>query len=269
MKMPIVFSLSCTTGKYWIVGDCFAESFLKKSQGGCVAIIAATSEAFEPPIDFFGCGIMNAVWPVPGMTLSFNNYTNPPNNGISVYSLGEIMDQAKIKMVNSFPTYDLGLLYNMAVFHCFGDPSIEMMTEMPTSFQQVSINRTSNGINVVLGEQATISFYDQSTNDVVSYFGSSASYNGSPDNVIVCVRKHNKKPYIDYPETLYIQNKTISASSEFHANHIYVGSSVNSALPTGPVVINGGLIGLYGNQVEISGTTTVNIGASLEITKEE
>ena len=51
--LPVIWSVACVNGKFnWSGGDCFAESWLKKSGGGAVSFEAGTTnESWVPPCD--------------------------------------------------------------------------------------------------------------------------------------------------------------------------------------------------------------------------
>ena len=48
-KLPVVFSMTCLTGRYnaGSNSNCFAKQFLVKENGGCVGIFAASRESFS------------------------------------------------------------------------------------------------------------------------------------------------------------------------------------------------------------------------------
>ncbi len=263
-KLPVLFSMSCHTGQYWRENDnCLIEEFLKLHNGGCIAAYASTGEASETANNLYCASMFNAIWP--GF---YSDYGVFPDTIQPVYRLGTINSQGKRDLHHSYSTIDQYALYDMVVFNLFGDPTLEMMTIQPTPFEDLSILRSSNGISVSLAEDATVSFFNQSTNQVVSYYGTNVVYNGNPNTVIVSVKKHNKIPYIEYPDTLYIQNQTIVGPRSYNAGHICVGSNVTNGEQSGPVFFNGGHVRLNGETVEIYGSTRINIGTHAEFNAE-
>ncbi|MCD4697389.1 MAG: hypothetical protein K8S16_14230, partial [Bacteroidales bacterium] len=56
-KLPIIFSVACVNGEFHTGGDCFAEAWLKKENGGAVvAIMATINQPWDPPMrgqDYF------------------------------------------------------------------------------------------------------------------------------------------------------------------------------------------------------------------------
>ena len=65
---------------------------------------------------------------------------------------------------------------------------------------------------------------------------------------------------------VYIQNQTLTGNNLYEATNIYVGTYVNPQQTQGDVTISSGKTILKANTTYISGTTTVELGAELEIT---
>lgn len=156
------------------------------------------------------------------------------------------------------------VLHTKEIFHCFGDPAMEMYTDVPTPFTNLSITKNNGNTIVSVEEDATITFFNRTTGTIESFYGNSVTY-PNDNNIQVCVSAHNKIPYVKEAGSLYIQNETISETSTYHADQIKVGSNVTSLKPTGPVIITCGKTTLIGETVELNGETTINLGASLEI----
>lgn len=266
LKMPVVFCNSCSVGQYWYpYCDNLSNALLKYPDGGSACVVAATSDLLTVSSDFLSIGLVNAIWPSPGIFLAYNNYSTPILPSFPVYNVGKIVDQGKVMMRYSCPSLTEETKYNMAVMSLYGDPSMELMTAKPVDFIGVSVIRGTNEITVSLSEDASISFYNTISKNVSSYWGNSIVFTEDPSNVIVSIRKHNKRPFIDYPGAVYIQNCDLSGSYRINANNIYVGSNVDSSQQSGPVEFSSGLIKLNGNRVEMRGTTTVAIGTVLRV----
>jgi hypothetical protein len=147
-----------------------------------------------------------------------------------------------------------------------GDPSMEIRTEVPSAFTNVSIIRAFDNISVNLGgDTGRIVFYNDSTKTVSAYQGGSAVFDGDGTSVIVCIYAHNKIPYINEPTEYNIQNVTITGNNTYSADKIKIGSNVTTSTPEGPVVFNSGTTNINGVMVEIYGETTVNSGAVLNV----
>lgn len=264
-KLPIVFSMNCLTGRYH-QGTCFAEAFLRKADGGCAGIFAATETSFSGYNDALALAMFEAIWPNPSFIRPFPSdttaisYTSTP-----IYKLGVFLDQGLSKIHTIYPGGSNNIvLHTKEIFHCFGDPAMEMYTDVPTPFTNVSITKSNGNTIVSLEEDATITFFNRTTGTIESYYGNGITY-PNDNNIQVCISAHNKIPYIKEAGCLYIQNETISDTSTYHADQIKVGSNVNSFKPSGPVTVMSGKTMLIGDAIELDGETTINLGASLEI----
>jgi hypothetical protein len=272
-KLPVVFSISCSTGNftYPLLG-CLAQYFLRQSGGGSHAVFANTSDSFAGFGDAYAAGMINAFWPNPGLLPKYVEQGGGqyPATERPVYELGKAMEYGLTSMMQTWSSHlPICGKYNRELAHCFGDPSMRMYTMQPTPFTGVETSKSSNIYMVrLLNDSARISFYDKSTGEVVSYTGNIATYNNMNDSVIVCISAPNKIPYIisdNHADNIYIQNESITQTNTYQGNTIKVGSSVTDMKPTGPVVFNGGHIILTGGDVEIQGETTIQQGTTFEI----
>lgn len=264
-KLPVVFSIDCDCGQFNYQPthgntDCFAETFLKKKGGGCVAIIAATTKTYPGPNDCMAKGFIEAIWPYPGL---INYSSNQPDTIKPLYRMGEILQYG----LHTIKKNGFGDRNNRKYYICFGDPSMRLYTVSPQPFNNILIDRTSDSIVVnTHGEDAQIGFYNKATGEVSCYTGTHANCGMTGDSVLVCISAPNRIPYIeDLTGTLYIQNETISENKIYRANKISVGSNVTSSKPSGPVVFSGNNVSLIGTEVIIEGHTTIELGTSFEI----
>lgn len=260
-KLPIVFSSACLTGKY-NGNECFAESFLKKDNGGCVAIFAASERAYSENTNVLMQGMFDALWPMPGLHSPYVSAAP-----YSMYHLGELLNWGKFRVTkvwNRYYSNNENSKYTFEIFHCFGDPSMMFITSNPTPFANVTLNRSISGISVTMDESGLITFYNKVSGEVISHYGNSATYSGEESNVTVCVSGRNKIPFID-ESVIYVQNRTFSTNNTFKANRIYVGSNVTETKADGPVTFSSGKTKLIGNNIEIEGEVSVSLGAELEI----
>jgi hypothetical protein len=268
-KLPVVFSICCWSGRFCET-NCFAESFLKKANGGCVGIIAATERTKIPDNDALAESMFDAIWPNPGLLPTFPFQQN--NNPISAtptptYQLGQIFDQGIKRMCSIMGRYnrDATADYNAEIYHYFGDPSMQIYTDTPTPFTNASVTKSNGTISVSTGgEYARISFYNIDSGLSGFVDGYSATY---PDNTatIISISAHNKIPYIYDNSVLYIQNETITTNTEYTSRNILVGTHVTDDKSQGPVVFQSGNTILRGRTVELHPGTQVNVGAQLEI----
>ena len=268
-KYPIVFSLTCLTGR--LDRGCFAEKMLRMSQSGCVAIYAASDISYSGYNDALGCGMFDAIWPDPGLRPLFKySSTLGEKTPIPTYELGQILSQGMIRMKETFGAIETKYLKRTEeIFYCYGDPSMMMFTETPTAFKKVQVKKDEGRIIVTTDETAKISFYDKRTGDVYCLRGKSAFYDTNyPQYVSVCVSEHNKIPYIEEGETpsyVYIQNKTVTGNQTFQADFIKIGTNVTETQPSGKVIFDKGKVTLFGNEIVIEPETTVEKGTEFNI----
>lgn len=269
-KLPVVFSMNCLTGKF--NNDCFCEAFLKKENGGCVAIFGATEVSFSGYNDALSEGMFDAIWP--------SNKLRPTFPGISgtggvtpspTYELGQVLNQGKERLTETYGKKSSKYTkYTKELFHCFGDPSMKIYTGIPTAFSNISINRGSNAISVNLnGTIATIAFYDLVSDNVTYTTGTAATYSTNhASNVSVCISSHNRIPYINegIPVTsVYIQNETVVGPANYEGSIIKVGSSVTTTKSNGPVIFKSGKINLKADTVVINSDTTIKSDTEFKI----
>lgn len=269
-KLPVVFSMNCLTGKFNDETPCFAETFLRKTNGGCVGIFAATEVSMSGYNDVLTGGIFDAIWPYPGLRIVMPSQTSTGLTPTPTYQLGQILDQGFARMTEIFGANALYTRYTKELFHCFGDPSMQIYTDTPTAFANVSINRNLNTISVSLVDTtAKITFYDPSSGTVASYIGDNVVYTtDNPQDITVCISGHNKIPYIQEGQsitTTFIQNETIIGPKSYTGSVIKVGSEVTTTKPYGPVIVKSGEVRLTADKIEINPNTTVTNQAEFKI----
>ena len=262
-KLPVVFSMSCETGCFKDT-TCFAEKFLRKDDGGCVAIFAASGDAYSGYDDALIEGMIDAIWPNPNLIPQFPNHQqNVTTTPEPTYCLGQILRQGLKRMEE---TWGNSILMRRR-FHCFGDPSMKIATEVPTIFSNASIIRTSNNITVQTGEGvAKITFYDHRLDSVACFVGTSAEYHGQSDGVSVCLSAHNKIPLIDEKDVLFIQNENLTGNNNLEADVIIVGEHVTDLKELGTVtLVSGSNTNMSAGTIELHSGTTVEHGAVMTI----
>ena len=207
--LPVVFCVNCDNGAFQ--ADCLAERFLRKQGGGAVAVIAASDISYSGYNDALACGLFDAIWPEPGLRPKFPGVSSlGGETPAPTYELGQILDQAQVRVSETFGSPDPSVSSNekndsfcrivtKEIYHCFGDPSMQIRTEMPAPFSGVSVTRGNGCVTVGNGgETARITFVNRRTGEVVSHIAPSAVYTTADfEDVDVCVSGHNRIPYID------------------------------------------------------------------------
>ncbi|PIE52999.1 hypothetical protein CSA37_03560 [Candidatus Fermentibacteria bacterium] len=161
-QTPMVMSVNCLTGKF--NEDCFAEN-LFRMQGGAVGVLAATEVSYSYWNDYLCYGLYK----------SFNDeYTSPPalyTDPTGNYLTGQALMCSKIEMEASapmcpYPTNRSETEWDL--FHWFGDPTMDMRTEVPHS--------------------VTVSAPGQLPSGSTSAYFSVTDTNGSVENALVCMK---------------------------------------------------------------------------------
>lgn len=270
-KLPVVFSMNCHTGAFYAdESDCFCEAFLKKENGGCVAIYGATNKSFSGYNDVLTEAMFDAIWPSSNLRPTFPIAGNN-TGGITptpTYELGQILNQGMARLTEVYGMRDT-LIYTKGIFHCFGDPSMKIYTAVPRPFTDVDIIRSADSIYVNLnGDTATIVFQNLLTGETLCATGTSSTLQANYSTRIrVCISSHNRIPYIcDVdPYVVYIQNENVLGPANYSAENIKIGTNVTNTKPQGPVVFESGNISLKAKRNLLEGTTTVNKGTRLTL----
>lgn len=256
---PVIFSSACSTGEYDTNYNCLAESFLKKTNGGCVGIIAASSVAFSGWDDAMVLGMIDAIWP--NLQLTYvENYSPNINDSIPVYELGQILDIGLLRMKETYG-YGGRIMETRKAYHFFGDPSMQIYTEKPNHFAEPSVFLRGDSLFVFVEDgDCKITFYNKITKNIKSYKGNYAAYANPTDSLVICLDRHNYVPYIwDYEKNLYIQNEDIQNETRvYKGNSIYVGNNVTSTKPTGDVNIQNSHITIQGKHLELRPRTRID-----------
>ncbi len=143
-KLPVVFSLNCQTGKFNATSASFAETFLRQENGGAVGVYAATEISYSGYNDAFAEGLIDAIWPDPGLIPVFpNNRTPSYSLHQPVYHMGYIMNHGKMRMKEMWGSSMRK--YSYELFHYFGDASMMMWTEEPKSISATFPEMISTG----------------------------------------------------------------------------------------------------------------------------
>jgi len=148
-ELPVVFSINCLTGKF--DADCFCEAFLRHPNGGAVGIFGATEVSYSGNNDGLAEGFIDAIWP--GLVPSFPHNPSPsvtPHDAI--YRMGDVLNQGKIRMTETWSDLWGVEKYTFELFHYFGDPTMEIWTSVPqtitaTHDEAILLDQTSFNIS--------------------------------------------------------------------------------------------------------------------------
>lgn len=134
-KLPVVFSINCHTGEF-SYKECFAEKFLRKENGGAVAVFGASYASLSGPNDGLSIGMVESIWPEPGVLPSFGTGSGAVNPRPKAFDqpttrLGDILNLGLLRMTETWAPDNSDLLYTYRLFHLFGDPAMRMWTSQP------------------------------------------------------------------------------------------------------------------------------------------
>ncbi len=125
-KLPFIFSVACVNGAF-DDGDCFAEAWLRKENGGAVMFLGSTiNQPWAPPMrgqDYFNDILIGG----------YNYDEHPGQNGINTHEqrtfIGSIVINGFALMLNESNTSsDVETIQTWCIF---GDPAMQVRTQAP------------------------------------------------------------------------------------------------------------------------------------------
>ncbi len=132
--VPVVFSIACQNGWFDnetdnsslatpINDECFAEHFIRESNGGAAAIIASTRNSVTGWNDFIMFGLHKAIWPdyLPNPPSNQSFPTIPVMTSNRLLEVGQIMNFGKMYMACAFAS-SVTRTNQFEIYHLFGDP---------------------------------------------------------------------------------------------------------------------------------------------------
>ncbi len=248
-KTPVVFSINSLTGGFQT--DCFCEAFLRHSNGGAVGVFGASAVSYSGANDGLAIGMFDAMYPTPGITTTWaNGNTYKPSDLEPVYNMGHVLNKGLLMMPQIYGNVSSEIEYTNHIFHYFGDPSMELRTEIPACLY-ATVKKSGTTVKVtspVDNCRISLCSSDDAGETYIQSFDnvSEATFDGVDFNYAVTVYKHNYVPYIYDSNSLfadtadsitYIQNKTYTEDEEVKANAIEAGNAVTTDKEAGDVVV--------------------------------
>lgn len=137
-KLPFIFSVACVNGSFSDASDCFAEAWLKKTNGGAVAtLMSSINQPWVPPMkgqDYFN-DILSGGY----------NYTTGPGDGTNTTAsdarttFGSVSLNGNVLMLAENVS-ELATQQTIQTWTTFGDASLQIRTNIP---KPVTISNTT------------------------------------------------------------------------------------------------------------------------------
>ncbi len=206
-KLPVVFSINCHTGEFQL-DNCFAEKFLRHTNGGAVGVVAASYYSYSGYNDGFSAGMIDAIWSDPGLTPVFGSggVPSPPTSSANnTFTMGDVVNQGLVRMIETWGDNE----YTHQLFHWFGDPTMKIWTANPydntiTATVPGSVNCDATSLSIsacnITDAVATL-YFNGELRATVQLSGGSGTLNfsvlgNSTEKPIVTISKHNCKTLI-------------------------------------------------------------------------
>ena len=233
---PMIFyAPSCNTVPYYnSSGMSFGESFITGKDYGGPVYIGYTSDVIDVKI----CDIL----------LDFSKYlANGESHLNKAYALSKSQSDLEY--------------YDECLIHAYiGDPSVELWTDTPHEYSNISVTRTNNSITISgIDVDSTIVAYRDEDYRVGHRIASSESLtlNSVSPNSSIMLYKHNCIPYI---LPMFLQGKTIQKDQYVIASDVTAGFYVDNSRLPGNVIVKSGTE----YEIEATGTVTLDGGFRVE-----
>ena len=164
---------------------------------------------------------------------------------------------------------EMGWREMVSCYNYLGDPALQMWTDLPQNYSNITITRTDNNVTVsgMPANNTTVAYCsnDGTTGKCKATSTSITLNNLSPNSSIMLYNRN----YIPYIAPLILQNTDLDNSQYVIANEVIAGKSVDSSRTNGNVTVKAGAdyeIEAKG-KVTFAGGFKVERGASLAVRK--
>jgi hypothetical protein len=140
-RLPVVFSINCTSGRFdqetdpvppLPVRESFAEEILRLSDGGAVAVIAASRASSTSRNQVVSRGLFDGLW---SEVLTSFDPSMAGNPLPSTLRLGDVLNYAKEWVLTTYPDpADAYTIDQVEMYHLHGDPTLDVWTALPATF---------------------------------------------------------------------------------------------------------------------------------------
>ena len=207
-RLPMVFSMNCETG--WFDNETddvrhgtgygevtFAEGWQRNNNGGAAGVVAATRLSYGGYNDYLDYGLFDAIWP------DFISYTPSPGPfSDPQYRMGQVLNYARMYLATVYGD-EIYRQITFEMFHYFGDPTMEMWTESPSTMAVYHsplyfADAGSYTVSVENGALVSLVKEGEILGTAISTSGKATISFPSPltwGQIYLTVTKHNRRPY--------------------------------------------------------------------------
>ena len=211
---------------------CLSESFIRNRNSGIIAYLGCSREGWGSPGASLGTST----------TYESKFYQYLFSDEIENKNYGTIVAAAKAALIPSCSSYDT---YRWIQFglNPIGDPEMQIYTDTPQSFSDLSTRISGNYLYVDTGIVGCNICAKGNNNDENHYEvrkNSRHAIFNIKRRAQICVTKQNYSPTIlRLYKNLYFQNENVSSNQTFEGFRIKAGSSVTTTKPFGNVTFDG------------------------------
>ena len=180
---------------------------------------------------------------------------------------GQSLGQAFVEAKSDIQSWFVDWRKMVSCLNYLGDPGVEMWTDLPQHYTNISVTRTDNGISISgVPVNSTVISYHSNDGAIgkCSATTSTVTLNNVSPNSTVMLYKHN---YIPYIAPLVLQNTTLDKSQYVIASDVIAGKSVDNNRTNGQVTITGNIDYEieHTGEVRLCGGFMVNQGARFTV----
>ncbi len=192
--LPVVFSLACSTGNIGSYIVSFAETFLKKENGGCVGIFASYLPSVTDLNNYLAFGMFKSIW---NECFDSKHEFDLIHKTTHDTHLGVMLNQgfAQLRHVNGS---DDKVYYTQQCYNCFGDPSMRMYSSVPATINTmvntylVDGNTFKYSFDIPTGCRASVYNVTQDSVIVFDYLKGSVTF-PKDDEISICFTGDNMR----------------------------------------------------------------------------
>lgn len=188
--LPLVFSINCSTGRF-DESECFAETWLRKSNGGSLGIIAAGADSPTNTNNVFSVGLFDNI---------VQSHLNGVSDGLgSILTFGEILSLGLEHVTNESGYGKRHLAaYERKIFHCFGDPSMVFYTAIPAHIDNLTVENREGRINISSGSEIMRMVVYDKTEDLLNVYDTNSINVENHDNheIAVSISRKGFRPIV-------------------------------------------------------------------------